>query len=77
MVLYDGKKGLAPIIHNGSSLPPELMQSLEFLVAQCYARAGLTPLDTQGQQQTGTGNLFISNLPNLTLPSLNLIKTSG
>ena len=56
MVLYDGKKGLAPIIHNGSSLPPELMQSLEFLVAQCYARAGLTPLDTQGQQQTGTGN---------------------
>lgn len=56
MVEYDGKQGVAPIIHNGAGMPPELMQSLEFLIQQGYARAGLTPMDTQGQQKTGTGN---------------------
>lgn len=53
---YDGKQGVAPIIHNGAAMPPELMQSLEFLISQGYARVGLTPMDTQGQQKTGSGN---------------------
>ena len=53
---YDGKQGVAPIIHNGASMPPELMAQLEFLIAQGYARVGLTPMDTQGQQKTGSGN---------------------
>lgn len=56
IVLYDGKKGLAPIIHNGASMPPELMTQLEFLIAQAYARAGLTPIDTQGQTPVSSGN---------------------
>lgn len=53
---YDGKQGVAPIIHNGASMPPELMTQLEFLISQGYARVGLTPMDTQGQQPTGSGN---------------------
>ena len=53
---YDGKQGVAPIIHNGASMPPELMTQLEFLINQGYARVGLTPMDTQGQQQVGSGN---------------------
>jgi len=52
----DFKNGIAPILHNGAAMPPEIMQSLEFFIAQGYARAGLTPMDTQGQQKTGTGN---------------------
>lgn len=56
MVEYDGKQGVAPIIHNGSAMPPELAQQLQFLVEQGYARVGLTPMDTQGQQKTGSGN---------------------
>lgn len=53
---YDAKQGVAPIIHNGAAMPPELMQSVEFLINQAYARVGLTPMDTQGQQKTGSGN---------------------
>jgi len=53
---YDGKQGVAPIIHNGAAMPPELMQQLEFIIQQCYARVGLTPMDTQGQQPVGSGN---------------------
>jgi len=53
---YNGQTGVAPIIHNGAALPPELMQSLEFLIAQGYARVGLTTMDTQGQQAKGSGN---------------------
>lgn len=53
---YDGKQGVAPIIHNGASMPPELPQQLEFLITQGYARVGLTPMDTQGMQKTGSGN---------------------
>lgn len=56
MVEYDGKQGVAPIIHNGASMPPELPAQLEFLINQGYARVGLTPMDTQGQQKTGSGN---------------------
>lgn len=56
MVEYDGKQGVAPIIHNGAAMPPELSAQLEFLINQGYARVGLTPMDTQGQQKTGSGN---------------------
>lgn len=56
MLEYDGKQGVAPIIHNGAAMPPELPAQLEFLINQAYARAGLTPMDTQGQQKTGSGN---------------------
>lgn len=56
MVEYDGKQGVAPIIHNGAAMPPELPAQLEFLINQGYARVGLTPMDTQGQQKTGSGN---------------------
>lgn len=56
MVEYDGKQGVAPIIHNGASMPPELPQQLQFLIEQGYARVGLTTMDTQGQQKTGSGN---------------------
>lgn len=56
MLEYDGKQGVAPIIHNGAAMPPELMQTLQFLVEQLYARVGLTPMDTQGMQKTGSGN---------------------
>jgi hypothetical protein len=55
-IFYDGKQGVAPVIHNGASMPPELMAQLKFLIEQAYARAGLTPMDTQGQQKTGSGN---------------------
>jgi len=53
---FDGKNGVAPIIHNGAGMPPELPASLETLINQGYARVGLTPMDTQGLQKTGTGN---------------------
>lgn len=56
IVEYDGKQGVAPIIHNGAAMPPELPQQLQFLIEQGYARVGLTTMDTQGQQKTGTGN---------------------
>lgn len=56
IITYNSKQGLAPIIHNGASLPPELMEVLEFMISQAYARAGLTPIDTQGQAPTGSGN---------------------
>lgn len=52
----DFKNGIAPILHNGAAMPPEIMQALEFFIQQGYARAGLTPMDTQGQQKTGAGN---------------------
>jgi hypothetical protein len=52
----DFKNGIVPILHNGAALPPELRQTLEFLIQQGYARAGLTPMDTQGMQKTGSGN---------------------
>lgn len=53
---YDGKQGVAPIIHNGASMPPELTDQLEKMIEKGYARVGLTPMDTQGQQKTGSGN---------------------
>lgn len=56
MIEYDGKQGVAPIIHNGAAMPPELPAQVQFLIEQGYARAGLTPMDTQGQQKTGSGN---------------------
>ncbi len=56
MIEYDGKQGVAPIIHNGAAMPPELAQQLQFLIEQGYARVGLTSMDTQGQQKTGSGN---------------------
>lgn len=52
----DFKNGIAPILHNGAAMPPEIMQAVEFFIQQGYARAGLTPMDTQGMQKTGTGN---------------------
>ena len=53
MIGMDLKNGVAPIIHNGAGMPPELMQQLEFLVSQMYSRIGLTQTDTQGQQPMG------------------------
>jgi len=53
IVEYDGKQGVAPIIHNGAAMPPELPKQLEFLIAQGYARAGLTTQDTQGMKPAG------------------------
>ena len=53
IIEYDGKSGVAPIIHNGASMPPELPAQLEFLISQGYARVGLTSMDTQGQKQAG------------------------
>lgn len=55
-IFYDGKQGVAPVIHNGASMPPELITQLKFLIEKAYARAGLTPMDTQGQLQSGSGN---------------------
>lgn len=49
----DFKNGVAPILHNGAAMPPEIMQTIEFLIQQGYARAGLTPMDTQGQKPSG------------------------
>ncbi len=56
MLEYDAKQGVAPIIHNGAAMPPELPQHIQFLIEQAYARVGLTPMDSQGQQKTGSGN---------------------
>jgi hypothetical protein len=53
MVGMDLKNGVAPIIHNGNGMPPELPKQLEFLIGQMYARAGLTQMDTQGQAPQG------------------------
>lgn len=53
---YDGKNGVAPIIHNGAGMPPELPQQLQTMIELGYSRVGLTPMDTQGQQKTGSGN---------------------
>lgn len=53
MIGMDLKNGVAPIIHNGSAMPPELGQQLEFLITQMYQRVGLTPMDTQGQAPQG------------------------
>jgi hypothetical protein len=53
MIGMDLKNGVAPIIHNGSAMPPELGQQLEFLITQMYQRVGLTPMDTQGQAPMG------------------------
>jgi len=53
---FDGKNGIAPIIHNGAGMPPELPTQLQSLIAKAYERVGLTPMDTQGMQKTGTGN---------------------
>lgn len=53
MIGMDLKNGVAPIIHNGAGMPPELMQQLQFIVAQMYSRVGLTQTDTQGQQPMG------------------------
>lgn len=49
MIGMDLKNGVAPIIHNGNAMPPELNAQLEFLITQMYQRVGLTPMDTQGQ----------------------------
>lgn len=56
MIEYDAKQGVAPIIHNGAGMPPELPAQLQTLIEQGYARVGLTPMDTQGMQKTGSGN---------------------
>lgn len=53
---FDGKNGVAPVIHNGASMAPELPQQLQTLIELGYSRVGLTPMDTQGQQKTGSGN---------------------
>ncbi len=53
---YDGKNGVAPIVHNGAAMAPELPAQLQVLIELAYSRVGLTPMDTQGQQKTGTGN---------------------
>lgn len=53
MIGMDLKNGVAPVIHNGNGVPPELPKQLEFLVSQMYARAGLTQMDTQGQAPMG------------------------
>lgn len=52
MIGMDLKNGVAPIIHNGNAMPPELNAQLEFLITQMYQRVGLTPMDTQGQAPT-------------------------
>jgi hypothetical protein len=56
ILLYDSKQGVAPIIHNGAGMPPELPAQLQVLISQAYARVGLTPMDSQGMQKTGSGN---------------------
>jgi hypothetical protein len=53
IIEYDGKQGIAPILHNGAAMPPELLQSLEMQINNGYSRVGLTPMDTQGQSQKG------------------------
>jgi len=53
MIGMDLKNGVAPIIHNGAGMPPELMIQLQFIVSQMYSRVGLTQTDTQGQQPMG------------------------
>jgi len=53
IVTYDGQGGNAPIIHNGAAMPPELPAQLEFLIAQGYARVGLSTQDTQGMKPSG------------------------
>lgn len=53
IIKYDGKAGVAPIIHNGASMPPELPQQLEFLIQQGFSRIGLSQLDVQGQKPAG------------------------
>lgn len=53
IMLADLKNGVAPILHNGAAMPPELPAQIEFLIAQGYARVGLTPTDTQGAQPQG------------------------
>lgn len=50
---YDGSSGIAPIIHNGAAMPPELPAQLQFLISQGYARVGLTTMDTQGEAPRG------------------------
>jgi hypothetical protein len=57
MIGMDLKNGVAPIIHNGSAMPPELNQQLEFLITQMYQRVGLTPMDTQGQALRTMGDI--------------------
>lgn len=56
MIGYDGKNGVAPTIHNGAGMAPELPAQLQTLIELGYSRVGLTPMDTQGQQKTGSGN---------------------
>ena len=53
IINYDGHGGAAPVIHNGAGMPPELPAQVEFLIAQGYARVGLTAMDTQGQKPGG------------------------
>ncbi len=53
MAALDLKNGVAPIIHNGAAMPPELPPYLQSLIEWGYARAGLTTTETQGQQPTG------------------------
>lgn len=56
MIGYDGKNGVAPIVHNGAGMAPELPAQLQTLIELAYSRVGLTPMDTQGLQKTGSGN---------------------
>lgn len=53
---YDGKNGVAPIINNGAGMPPELPAQLKNLIGLGMEEVGLTTMDTQGQQKTGSGN---------------------
>ncbi len=53
IIKYDGKAGVAPQIHNGASMPPELPEQLQFLIEQGFSRIGLSQLDIQGQKPAG------------------------
>lgn len=51
--LYDGGGGNAPVILNGSALPPEIMKMLEYLTGRFFAQMGLNATDVQGLKPMG------------------------
>lgn len=56
IIKYNSANGLAPIIHNGAGMPPEIPAQIKALIEYAYSRSGLTSMDTQGQQMAGSGN---------------------
>lgn len=52
-IYYDGKQGDVPQINSGSSLAPEIPKTIQFLIAQGFARVGISPLDVSGEKPAG------------------------